>query len=278
MQLPEHRLKPSTAALRRQTWARRVMNGILKQHRAYVEALKSIGLKVIELDPQPAYPDGHFVEDTAVVTPDVAIITNPGAISRQGEQVPIAEVLLPYREIEHIQAPGTVDGGDVLMIGNHFFIGISERTNPEGARQLGRILEKNDNTWTTIPVGAGLHFKSSVNEVAQNNLLVTRDFANHPGTQRLRQDNRKPGRSICGQHPPGKRSSDTSQRLSQYQRKTQPLGSGNYRTGCKRDAKDEWGVDVSVYPLLKIIDLETENDFSQKRGVNDDQYWHPGLT
>jgi dimethylargininase len=153
---------------------------VLKQHRAYVEALKSIGLKVIELDSQPAYPDGHFVEDTAVVTPDVAIITNPGAISRQGEQEPIAEVLLPYREIEHIQAPGTVDGGDVLMIGNHFFIGISERTNPEGARQLGRILEKNDNTWTTIPVGAGLHFKSSVNEVAQNTLLVTRDFANHP--------------------------------------------------------------------------------------------------
>ena len=153
---------------------------VLKQHRAYVEALKSIGLKLIELDPQPAYPDGHFVEDTAVVTPDVAIITNPGAKSRQGEQEPIAEVLLPYREIEHIQAPGTVDGGDVLMIGNHFFIGISERTNPEGARQLGRILEKNDNTWTTIPVGAGLHFKSSVNEVAENTLLVTRDFANHP--------------------------------------------------------------------------------------------------
>ena len=153
---------------------------VLKQHRAYVEALKSIGLKVIELDSQPAYPDGHFVEDTAVVTPDVAIITNPGAISRQGEQEPIAEVLLPYREIEHIQAPGTVDGGDVLMIGNHFFIGISERTNPEGAKQLGKILEKYAKTWATIPVGAGLHFKSSVNEVAENTLLVTRDFANHP--------------------------------------------------------------------------------------------------
>jgi dimethylargininase len=153
---------------------------VLKQHWAYVEALKSIGLKVIELNPQPAYPDGHFVEDTAVVTPDVAIITNPGAISRQGEQESIAEVLLPYLEIEHIQAPGTVDGGDVLMIGNHFFIGISERTNPEGAKQLGKILEKYAKTWATIPVGAGLHFKSSVNEVAENTLLVTRDFANHP--------------------------------------------------------------------------------------------------
>ncbi len=153
---------------------------VLKQHRAYVEALKSIGLKVIELNPQPAYPDAHFVEDTAVVTPDVAIITNPGAISRQGEHESIAEVLLPYLEIEHIQAPGTVDGGDVLMIGNHFFIGISERTNPEGAKQLGKILEKYAKTWATIPVGAGLHFKSSVNEVAENTLLVTRDFANLP--------------------------------------------------------------------------------------------------
>jgi len=152
----------------------------LEQHRAYVAALKSIGLEVIELDPQPAFPDGHFVEDTAVVTPAVAVITHPGAESRQGEEASIAEVLSTYREIEHIQAPGTLDGGDVLMIGNHFFIGISERTNPEGARQLGQILQKSDTVWTTLPVGAGLHLKSSVNAVADNTLLVTRDFSNHP--------------------------------------------------------------------------------------------------
>lgn len=153
---------------------------VIEQHRAYVAALKSIGLEVIELDPQPAYPDGHFVEDTAVVAPAVAVITNPGAKSRQGEQKSIAEVLAPYRQIEHIHAPGTLDGGDVLMIGNHFFIGISERTNPQGAHQLGNILEKNNHTWTKIPVGAGLHLKSSVNVVADNTLLVTRNFADHP--------------------------------------------------------------------------------------------------
>jgi len=153
---------------------------VVRQHRAYVAALKSIGLEVIELDPQPEFPDGHFVEDTAAVTPAVAVITHPGAESRQGEEAAIAEVLLAYREIEYIQAPGTLDGGDVLMIGNHFFIGISERTNPEGAHQLGTILEKDDNTWTTIPVGAGLHLKSSVNAVADNTLLVTADFAIHP--------------------------------------------------------------------------------------------------
>ncbi len=152
---------------------------ILQQHISYVETLKSIGLKIIELDSQSDYPDAHFVEDTAVVTPDIAIIANPGAVSRQGEEESIAEILAQYRAIEHIQAPGTLDGGDVLMIGDHFFIGISERTNSEGAKQLGKILEKYAKTWSTIQVGAGLHFKSSVNYVGKNCLLVTRDFANH---------------------------------------------------------------------------------------------------
>jgi dimethylargininase len=152
---------------------------ILQQYALYVETLRSIGLKIIELDAQPDYPDAHFVEDTAVVTPDVAIIANPGAASRQGEQKAISKILKQYRANEHIQAPGTLDGGDVLMIGNHFFIGISERTNWEGARQLGKILEKYENTWTTLQVGAGLHFKSSVNYAGNNTLLVTEDFASH---------------------------------------------------------------------------------------------------
>jgi dimethylargininase len=150
---------------------------VLKQHAVYIDTLKSIGLDVIELDSLPDYPDAHFVEDTAVVTPEVAIITNPGAPSRRGEEESIAEVLLQYRQVEYIQAPATLDGGDVLMIGNHFFIGISERTNPQGAKQLGRILEKYEKTWKAIQVGAGLHFKSSVNYVGRNSILVTRDFA-----------------------------------------------------------------------------------------------------
>ena len=154
-------------------------NLILEQHISYVAALKSIGLNVIELDAQSEYPDAHFVEDTAVVIPEAAIITNPGAESRQGEEESIAEILSPYRAIEQIQAPGTLDGGDVLMIEDHFFIGISERTNSEGAKQLSNILEKYAKTWSMIPVGAGLHFKSSVNYVGRNTLIVTRDFANH---------------------------------------------------------------------------------------------------
>lgn len=156
---------------------------VLRQHAAYVNALKAVGLAVIELDPLPAYPDAHFVEDTAVVTPEMAVITNPGAASRQGEEKSIAEALAQYRRLENIQAPGTLDGGDVLMIDNHFLIGISERTNLQGAEQFGNILKKYAKTWSTIQVGAGLHFKSSVNYVGKNTLIVTRNFADHGALQ-----------------------------------------------------------------------------------------------
>lgn len=152
---------------------------VLKQHKAYIDALKSIGLNVIELDPLPDYPDAHFVEDTVVVTPEVAIITNPGAPSRRGEEKSIAQALMQHRPVEYIQSPGTVDGGDVLMMGNHFFIGISERTNQQGADQMGRILKRLGKTVSMIPVGAGLHFKSSVNCAAPNTLLMTREFKDH---------------------------------------------------------------------------------------------------
>ena len=154
---------------------------VLKQHAAYVETLESIGLDVIVLDALPDFPDAHFVEDTAVVTADVAVITNPGADARKGEEESIARVLEGYRKIERIRAPGTVDGGDVLQVGNHFFIGQSQRTNEAGAAQLGRILQKYEYTWTVIPVGAGLHFKSSVNYVGSNTLIVTDDFVRHEG-------------------------------------------------------------------------------------------------
>lgn len=152
---------------------------VLRQHRAYADALKFIGLNVIELEPLPDYPDAHFVEDTAVVTPEMAIITNPGARSRQGEEKLMAGVLEQYRRIEHIQAPATLDGGDVLMIGNHFLIGISERTNQLGAKQLSRILNNQSKTHTTVAVDAGLHFKSSVNYVGRNTVIATPDFEGH---------------------------------------------------------------------------------------------------
>ena len=153
---------------------------LLKQHAAYIETLESCGLEVTLLDALPDYPDAYFVEDTAVVTPDVAVITHPGATARQGEEESMLPVLSKFRKIERILAPGTADGGDVLQVDNHFFIGLSERTNKAGARQLGHILERFGSTWSMVEVGAGLHFKSSVNYVGKNTLLVTADFAARP--------------------------------------------------------------------------------------------------
>ena len=150
---------------------------MMKQHEDYIKTLRSLGLELIVLDALPDYPDAYFVEDTAVVTPDVAIITNPGNKDRQGEEDTIERALAVYRKTVRIHAPGTVDGGDVLMVGAHFFIGISERTNREGATQLGRILEEYGYTWATVCVEAGLHLKSSVNYIGKNTLLITEKFA-----------------------------------------------------------------------------------------------------
>ena len=88
-------------------------------------------------------------------------------------------VLAKFRPIERIEAPGSVDGGDVLMVENHFFIGVSERTNEVGARQLGSILAKHGHTFSLVPVAAGLHLKSSVNWVGGRKLLLSAVFADH---------------------------------------------------------------------------------------------------
>jgi dimethylargininase len=152
----------------------------LNQFDAYVEALSNCRISVSVLEPLEGYPDAHFVEDAAVVTPDMAIITNPGAASRKGEVHSIAAALRPFRTAVWIQPPGTLDGGDVLMVGRHFFIGLSDRTNEAGAQQLGDAVAGFGYTWTPVPVAAGLHFKSSVNALGKDTLLTTQAFADHP--------------------------------------------------------------------------------------------------
>src|ERR1044072_6858554 len=111
----------------------------IEQHDAYCRALASCGLELIEVPADEAHPDSTFVEDTAVLTARGAIITRPGAPSRRSEIHAIEPVLRDYfKELQYIREPGTVDGGDVCEAGEHFFIGISQRTNEEGARQLAR--------------------------------------------------------------------------------------------------------------------------------------------
>lgn len=156
-----------------------------EQHRAYVEALGDLGLKVIVLPALPEYPDAYFVEDPAVISSRVAVVNRLGAAARQGEEVSLAPALAQYRPLERIFFPGSVDGGDVLMIGEHFFIGISERTNMSGAEQLGGILTRHGHTYETVAVGEGLHLKSSVNWLGGERLIVTQALAEYPGFARF---------------------------------------------------------------------------------------------
>ena len=158
---------------------------ILEQHRAYVEALRGLGLEVSVLPAVPEHPDAYFVEDPAIVTSKVAIINRLGALARQGEEVSLAPVLAQHRPLERIFFPGSVDGGDVLMVGEHFFIGISERTNQTGAEQLGGILARYGHTFETVPAGKGLHLKSSVNWLGDERLLVTPALADYAGFARF---------------------------------------------------------------------------------------------
>ena len=171
---------------------------MLAQHAAYIACLQSVGLEITTLKPLTGFPDGHFVEDVAVVTPDVAVITRPGAGARRGEAGPMAAVLAKHRPLEWIRAPGTLEGGDVLMVGCHFFIGLSERTNQAGASQLGEILAHYGFTWQIVPVGAGLHLKSSVNWVGERNLLLTPDFAGRIEFEGYRQILLDPGDAYAG--------------------------------------------------------------------------------
>lgn len=144
----------------------------LKQHHAYIMALEECGLEVVVLAPLEDYPDSTFVEDVALITPRCAIITNPGAPSRKGETVHIHQILNEfYENIESIPAPGTVEGGDIMKVGSHYFIGISERTNYEGARQLIAILEKYDLGGSTIQLEEYLHLKTGV-AYLENRVMV----------------------------------------------------------------------------------------------------------
>lgn len=156
---------------------------MLSQHNVYIETLRSLGLEVIVLESLPNYPDSYFVEDAAIITPEIAVVTNPGARARRGEEQEIEPVLSQYRETTHIQAPGTLDGGDVLLVEKQVFIGISERTNLSGANQLGQMLEHYGYSWTTIPVGGGLHLKSSVNYIGANKLFLSQQFYDHEAFQ-----------------------------------------------------------------------------------------------
>jgi dimethylargininase len=147
------------------------------QHERYIAALESCGVSVTVLDKEEDYPDSTFVEDTALITSECAILTNPGALSRKGEVDSIREALTEfYSELEEIKAPGTLDGGDVMMVGSHYYIGLSARTNPEGAKQLIVILQAHGLSGTTVAMGSILHLKTGLSYLENNSLIIASGF------------------------------------------------------------------------------------------------------
>lgn len=150
-----------------------------KQHKDYINALESCGLKVSILDADEDFPDSTFVEDTAILTPKCAVITNPGDDTRKGEtKAIINEIKKHYNNIEYISSEGTLDGGDVMMVGNHFYIGLSNRTNKNGAQQLINILEKYSMTGSVVELKKVLHLKTGIVYLENNNVLASGEFLN----------------------------------------------------------------------------------------------------
>ena len=153
------------------------------QHHVYCEALERCGLTLTRLDPDAAYPDSTFVEDTAVLTATCAIITRPGAPSRAEEIVSVAGAVSNfYQQVAYIQSPGAIDGGDVCRIEDRFLIGISERTNEAGARQLAGFLHTAgyDSEFVDIRDMPGLlHLKSGLAYLGDRRLVAVKALADH---------------------------------------------------------------------------------------------------
>ena len=143
-----------------------------RQHRQYQAALRELGCEVMTLPAEPDLPDSVFVEDVAIVLDEVAIITRPGADSRKPEAKLIAEALKPYRALRYIEAPGTVDGGDVLRVGKTLYVGLSSRSNPSAIDQMRQHLAPFGYAVQGVEVTGCLHLKSAVTQVAADTLLI----------------------------------------------------------------------------------------------------------
>ncbi|RJP54951.1 MAG: dimethylargininase [Anaerolineaceae bacterium] len=146
------------------------------QHREYVKTLAQLGCQVIELPEEPDLPDSVFVEDTAFILPEVAVITRPGADSRKPETESIIKALSPHSPLLHVTEPATLDGGDVLTLGKHIFIGQSTRSNEHAVRQVNDMLKRYGYTATGVALKDCLHLKSAVTRVDDKTLLINKNW------------------------------------------------------------------------------------------------------
>ncbi len=153
----------------------------IKQHDSYIDALKNCGLEVTVIDENETFPDSVFIEDTAVLTKEFAIITNPSPKTRKEEIVGVIPTIKHhFKTIEYIATPGTLEGGDILLIGNTFYIGKTERSNIEGIRQFKKLISKHGYNSATINIDELLHLKSGVSYIGNNTLLIVNDLKNDP--------------------------------------------------------------------------------------------------
>ena len=148
----------------------------LEQHRAYVAALEAAGVKVAVLPAQGHLPDAVFVEDTAVVVDECAVVTRPGIESRRGETASIAEALRGERPLIEIRDPGTLEGGDVLRIGRTVFVGETQRTNAEGIRQLATALAPHEYDVIPVKLTGCLHLKSAVTYAGMETVVLNPEW------------------------------------------------------------------------------------------------------
>jgi dimethylargininase len=154
---------------------------VLQQHARYCEALGECGLTITTLQADLRYPDSTFVEDTAILTERGAILTRPGASSREGETAAIRETIRRFfPSILEIEGPATLDGGDICEAEDHFFLGLSHRSNEDGIRQLGAHLAKLGYTSSVIDIRGMtsiLHLKSGISYIGDNTMVLMEEMA-----------------------------------------------------------------------------------------------------
>ncbi|MCX8649549.1 dimethylarginine dimethylaminohydrolase family protein [Gilliamella sp. B2776] len=159
----------------------------LDQHNDYIRALQQCDVDITILPANERFPDSVFVEDTVLCTPNCAIITRPGAVSRRGETEIIQATIERFypNKVESISAPGTVEAGDIMMVGDHYYIGLSARTNQSGADQMIAILEKHGLSGSVVTLEKVLHLKTGLAYLEHDNLLATGEFITKPEFQHL---------------------------------------------------------------------------------------------
>jgi dimethylargininase len=143
-----------------------------RQHAAYEAVLRSLGCDVRCLPVSDHHPDSVFIEDTATVLDEVAIIARPGAASRRGETAAVADAVAAYRPVRRLSAPATLDGGDVLRLDRVLFVGVGVRTNDAGVAQLAEFVRPFDYEVRQVRLDHCLHLKSAATEVAPGTVLV----------------------------------------------------------------------------------------------------------